>query len=108
LGTYGEIGPLFSFGEPFAAEPSLGLVDIRGDELGMVEGTSAGRFLGLGWRGCGEDKGAAADATAVDMIIPMIDISVYLFSSFFLFNFQRETESFRYIYRMVLDLPNIP
>jgi len=65
--TYGDIGPLFSVGEPFA--PSLGLVDIRGEELEMFGGASAGRFLGLGLRaGCGEDKGAAAEATAVDMV----------------------------------------
>lgn len=70
--TYGETGPLFSVvGEPFAADPSLELIDMRdGDELDGFGGASAGRFLGLGLRvGCGEDKGAAADATAVDIIV---------------------------------------
>lgn len=64
--TYGDAGPFFSVGEPFAAEPSRGLVDIReGDEFEGALG--AGKFRGLGLRcGCGEDR--ATEATAVDMM----------------------------------------
>lgn len=62
--TYGETGPLFSVGEPFAAEPSLELVDIRDGEEFEIGGANAGRFLGLGLRGCGEGR----EATAVDML----------------------------------------
>lgn len=50
----------------------MGLLDIRGGEKldGLLfGGAKDGRFLGLGLRvGCGDDKGAAADATAVDMV----------------------------------------
>ena len=71
LSTYGDAGPL-SVGEPWAADPCLGLLDIRGGESldGILfGGAKDGRFLGLGLRvGCGDDKGAAADATAVDMV----------------------------------------
>lgn len=70
LSTYGDAGPL-SVGEPWAADPCLGLLDIRGGEKLEVlfGGAKDGRFLGLGLRvGCGDDKGAAADATAVDMV----------------------------------------
>lgn len=71
--TYGDAGPLFSVGEPCAADPCLGLLDIRGGERldgTLFGGAKDGRFLGLGFRvGCGDDKGAAAaDATAVDMV----------------------------------------
>lgn len=50
----------------------MGLLDIRGGEKldGLLfGGAKDGRFLGLGLRvGCGDDKGAAAAATAVDMV----------------------------------------
>lgn len=62
--TYGETGALFSVGEPFAAEPSLELVDIRDGEEVAIGGAKAGRFLGLGLRGCGEGR----EATAVDIM----------------------------------------
>lgn len=71
LSTYGDVGPL-SVGEPWTVDPCLGLLDIRGGEKldGILfGGAKDGRFLGLGLRvGCGDDKGAAADATAVDMV----------------------------------------
>lgn len=71
IATYGEVGPLLSVGEPCAAD-ARGLLGIRGGEVldGILfGGAKVGRFLGLGFRvGCGEDKGAAADATAVDMV----------------------------------------
>ena len=69
--TYGDVGPLVSVGEPCAAD-AWGLLGIRGGELLdgiLLGGAKVGRFLGLGLRvGCGEDKGAAADATAVDIV----------------------------------------
>jgi hypothetical protein len=68
LSTYGDAPP-FSVGEPCTVDPFLGLWDIRGGEKLLLFGANDGRFLGLGLRvGCGDDKGAAADATAVDMV----------------------------------------
>lgn len=81
LSTYGEVGPLFSVGEPCSADPTLGLLDIRGGENldgVLFGGAKDGRFLGLGLRvGCGDDKGAAAEATAVDMVETMRSVLRY-------------------------------
>jgi len=78
LPTYGDAGPLFSVGEPCTVDPCWGLLDIRGGDIldGMLfGGAKAGRFRGLGLRvGCGDDKGAGADATAVDMVDTVISL----------------------------------
>lgn len=71
--TYGDDGSLFSGVPP--ARPSWEVVDMRDDEefAGIpTGGAKVGQFFGLGSRVvCGEDNGAAAaDATAVDMMLP--------------------------------------